>query len=86
MKVTQYHDEFVVETDGVCRNCRLEVGEHVEGKCPFEATQYVSMSIEELHTYARTLPHSAYPRNFHRELKEQQEELVYTYTISFEWE
>ncbi len=86
MKVTQHHDEFIVETEGVCRNCHQEIGAHVEEKCPFEATQYATMSIEELHAYARTLPHSAYVRNVHRELKEQQEELAYTYTLSFNWE
>jgi hypothetical protein len=44
----QVHDSVTVETSGVCRLCEQEKNHHTDGKCLFEATAYVEMSMAEL--------------------------------------
>lgn len=85
MKVSQYHDELIIETDGVCRNCHQEVGDHIEEKCPFDSTRYAPMNHDEVYAFAMTQPCTAYVRNYGGNpgvvLKKPEQITTYTYTI-----
>jgi len=85
MKVSQYHDELIIETDGVCRNCHQEVGDHIDEKCPFDSTKYVPMSYDEVHTFALTQVCTTYAQKYNGNpgvvLKAPEQIITYTYTI-----
>lgn len=91
MKVSRYHDELIIETDGVCRNCHKEVGDHIDEKCPFDSTQYVPMSHDEVHAFALKQPCAVYARNYGETknavvLKTAETITTYTYEISYNWD